>query len=86
MNITLSHLIGTMQSIFKIKRLSIDSSSLTAARTATFPDKSGTVAMISDIPGGSGNKDYGGITDAATTTVDSGTVITFITSVTDYQI
>jgi len=50
MNITLSHLIGTMQSIFKIKRLSIDSSSLTAARTATFPDKSGTVAMTSDIP------------------------------------
>lgn len=38
----------------KVGQALIDPSALTAPRVATMPDKSGTVAMISDIPGASG--------------------------------
>ena len=44
-----SDLLGTTRNAFKIGKSSLNASSLTASRTVTIPDKSGTVAMLSDI-------------------------------------
>lgn len=46
--VTLSRLLGTLKNTLRIKLLTFDASALTAARTATLPDKSGTVAFTSD--------------------------------------
>ena len=48
----LSKLRGTLQSAFGINRATLDASALTAARSYTLPDQSGTVALLSDIAGG----------------------------------
>lgn len=47
--LTLSNLIRTLQHSFMIGRLTIDANSLSTGRTITAPDKSGTIAMTSDI-------------------------------------
>lgn len=53
MNITLSNLIGTLRSTFKIGRnVTLDASAVTIPRTLTFPDKSGTIATTADVGGG----------------------------------
>ena len=44
-----SDLLGTTRNAFTIGKSSLNASSLTASRTVTIPDKSGTVAMLSDI-------------------------------------
>jgi len=48
--------VGTLSRIFSLgkagERATLDATSLTAERTYTFPDKSGTVALTSDIPSG----------------------------------
>lgn len=62
-NLTISDLIGTLKSTFKINKANITSAGLTALRTITVPDKSGTVAMTSDI-----------VSIASVTEVPSGTV------------
>ncbi len=46
MDTTLPRLIGTLRDIFKINKLTIDASALTAARTLTVPDKAGTLAFV----------------------------------------
>jgi hypothetical protein len=45
----ISDLVGTLKSAFRINKLSLDASGLTAIRTALFPDKDITVAGISDL-------------------------------------
>lgn len=47
----LADLAGTLLSAFKIGRASLDASGLSAARTHTLPDQSGTIALTSDISG-----------------------------------
>jgi len=61
-----SDIIGTLSSSFNVGKLTLSSSALSVARTVTFPDKAGTVAMIDDVSGGS-------ITSAAAITTTSGT-------------
>ena len=46
-------ILGTLANSFKVGKLTLSSSSLTASHIATFPDKAGTVAMLSDITGSS---------------------------------
>jgi hypothetical protein len=48
-NLTLSGLLGTLKSTFRIDKLTVDASALTVARTVNVPDKAGTLAMTSDI-------------------------------------
>lgn len=43
-------LLGTVLSAFKIGRATVSASGLTANRTATLPDKTGTLAMLDDVP------------------------------------
>jgi hypothetical protein len=45
----LADLAGTLLSAFKIGRSTLDASGLSAARTHTLPDESGTIALTSDI-------------------------------------
>lgn len=45
-----SDLLGTLKTSFKIAKAILDASGLTATRTLTLPDKSGTVAVTSDVP------------------------------------
>lgn len=45
----ITDIIGTLRSSFRIDRATLSSSSLTAARAVALPDKSGTVAMTSDV-------------------------------------
>lgn len=65
-----SDLLGTMRSTFRISSgsnsVTLTTSGVTAARTLTLPDKSGTIATMSDV-GGSASIAKG------TTTVDFGT-------------
>jgi hypothetical protein len=49
MNLTLSKLIGTLQSTFRIGKLTISASGLTVARIQTAQDKAGTLALTSDL-------------------------------------
>lgn len=49
----LGNLRGTRRSALKVGSADLNASGLTAARTATLPDKSGTLAMLDDV-GGSG--------------------------------
>ena len=50
-NLTLSGLLGTLKSTFRINKLTLDASALSVARTVNVPDKTGTLAMTSDITG-----------------------------------
>jgi hypothetical protein len=70
MNLTLSNLLGTLKSTFKVNKFTLDTSGLTAARTVTAPDKSGTLAMISDV---------GGLTLGTAQATTSGTSFEFAT-------
>ena len=47
-NLTLSNLIGTLRSTFKIGKATFDASGVATARSIVVPDKSGTLALISD--------------------------------------
>lgn len=55
--------------IFKIGRASLDPSGPTVARTATLPDKSGTIAMTSDITGTNSGTNTGDETGARIATL-----------------
>ena len=53
----LSDLAGTLRSAFRVARATFDAAGLTAARTVTLPDKSGTLAMLDDL-GAGGDVDW----------------------------
>lgn len=63
----LSDLIGTKLTQFWVRRAKLDSSGLTADRTFNLPDQGGTIALTSDISGGS-------VAGRTTVTVDFGAV------------
>jgi len=48
-DLTLSRLIGTLKNTFKINRLTIDASALTAARICTFQNRNGIIADDTDL-------------------------------------
>lgn len=49
LNLTLSGLLGTLKSTFRINKLTVDASALSVARTVNVPDKAGTLAFTSDV-------------------------------------
>lgn len=64
-------LIGTLRTTFKVGKLTHDAGGLTAARTATWPDKAGTVAMTSDAIAPSGGNMTGALNEAKGTNIAS---------------
>jgi len=48
-DLTLSNLIGTLRSTFKIGKATFDASGVATARSIVVPDKAGTLALTSDI-------------------------------------
>jgi len=74
-NLTISNLIGTLKSAFKINKLTIDTSGLTVARTAIVQDGNGTLAFTSQLTNGTvtrvqGNGTVNGITLTGNVTTD----------------
>ena len=59
MDLTLSRLIGTLKSTFKIGKATLDASGVATARSITVPDKAGTLALTSDITGTNSNTNTG---------------------------
>jgi hypothetical protein len=51
----LRNLLGTVETTFKVGKAKFDSAALTVARVITLPDKAGTMAMLSDLPGTTGS-------------------------------
>ena len=48
-NLTLSGLVGTLKSTFRINKLTLDTRALSSARLVIVPDKAGTLAFTSDL-------------------------------------
>lgn len=52
---TIADLVGTLKTTFRIALATITAAGLSAARTYTLPNKSGTFAMLDDVGGGGGD-------------------------------
>lgn len=59
MDLTLSRLIGTLKNTFRIGKLTLDASGLSVACSVIVPNKSGTLAYLSDITGTNSNTNTG---------------------------
>lgn len=66
-------LFGTTKSSFKVGKATFDASGLTAQRSITVPDKAGTLAMLSDITGGTSVA----VQDEGTTLTSAATSLNF---------